>query len=83
MQNDNLYYMPGETVDKRDDSVDKGGGKTTEAEFVDAPCQLAVEPIVHNMSESDTVRYVLRWYGYTLASDAVKVPKHIRRTLHY
>lgn len=42
-----------------------------------------MDRIAHHLKKGDSVKYVLRWYGYTPAEDIVQSPAHISEGFHH
>lgn len=71
-----LLYMSDESVDKQDDRIDKGGGKSTAEAFADRPWEYPVYCIVGHEGEGHSARYILPGYGYAPAGHMVEPPEH-------
>lgn len=64
-------------ADKRDHKVDAGGKQLTAEELSCVSRVYAADYIVHRIDEGFNAQYVVLWYGYTAADDAVKLLEHI------
>lgn len=69
-------YTPNEPVEKRDNKADAGRGQPRADEVTKTLREYAVDCVVCH-GEGDKVRYIVRWYGHSIADDTVEPLEHI------
>lgn len=72
-----LLYTPNEPVNKRDDRVKQGGGRSAAEELVDALHEYAVDGIVCHVGEGDQLRHAVPWHTYKPANSTVEPAERI------